>query len=135
MMVDSRKFEDEVKGREAISTGDIKIQEYTNYYDVSETIVTAGANDPNDFDSNVYNRERIYQILERNAKKLTVANDAALGGAALFVVVSHIGTTGFSGETPIYPQEKKVYFNVYELRLRSPTQGLPYRVTEYDIHS
>lgn len=135
MMKDSRRFGYEVKGREAISTGDIKIQEYVNYYDVSNTITTAGASNPNDFDSNIYNRERIYQILERNAKKLTVANDVALGGATLFAIISHEGTMGFSGETPIYPQERKVYFNVYELRLRSPTQGLPYRVTEYDIHS
>lgn len=135
MMGNSRKFEYEVKGREAIPTGNIEIQEYTNYYDVSDTIATAGANDPNDFDSVLYNRERIYQILGRNAKKLTVTNDAAPGGATLFVIVSHEGTTGFSGETPIYPQERKVYLNVYELRLRSPTQGLPYRVTEYGIHS
>lgn len=131
----SLRFEDEVRGREAISTGDINIHEYTNYYDVSDTITTVGANDPNDFDSNVYNRERIYQILGRNAKRLTVTNDVALGGATLFVIISHEGTIGFSGETPIYPQERKVYFNVYELRLRSPTQGLPYRVTEYIIHS
>lgn len=135
MAKDLRRFGYEVKGRETIPTGDIEIQEYTNYYDVSDTIATAGANDPNDFDSVLYNRERIYQILGRNAKKLTVTNDVALGGAALFVIISHEGAIGFSGETPIYPQERKIYYNVHELRLRSPTQGLPYRVTEYDIHS
>lgn len=122
------KFEE--KGQEALPRGKIEKKRYRNYYDVSGSITTAGASNPNDFESNVYNRERVFEILERYADAIQVSND---GTDTLFVIVSHGGTTGFTGEAPVYPGENKIYYNVYELRLRSPTSGNRYRVTEYDI--
>ncbi len=116
------------KSWEAISRGTLDVRRYANYYDVHETIVVAAASDPNDFDSIVYNVERIYESLERYAEIIYVAND---GSDNLYVIVSHGGRTRFSTEAIVYPGEVKCYWNVYEIRLRSPTAGLPYRVTEY----
>lgn len=122
----------DAKSWEAISRGNLKVRRYANYYDVSDTINTASASDPNDFDSSVYNTERIFESLERYADIIYVAND---GTDNLYIIVSHGGRTRFSTEAPIYPGEIKCYFNVYEIRLRSPTVGLAYRVTEYCINN
>lgn len=103
---------------------------YSNYYDVSNTITTAGATDPNDFDSSVYNKEQIFVNLERIANKILVKND---GNDTLYVIISHTGGVSYSREVPVYPGETKTYDNVYELRLRSPTVALPYRVMEYKL--
>lgn len=130
-VIDIRTYTDE-KGWRAIPKGELYITKYSNYYDVFHTIETAGPTDPNDFDSPVYNSERIFESLQRYAEYIEVAND---GTDNLFVIVSHGGRTNFSQETPIFPGETKIYYNVYELRLRSPIQGLPYRVTEYDINN
>lgn len=121
---------DNEKGHEAIPKGEISQKKYSNYYDISNTITTAGASDPNDFDSTVYNRERIYVTTERNAEILTVKND---GVDTLYIVISHGNELSMTREVPLYPGEAKAYYNVYELRLRSPTAGTPYRVTEYSL--
>lgn len=120
----------DAKSWEALSQGTLDIRRYANYYDVTDTITTAGSSDPNDFDSPVYNVERVFEYLERYSEIIYVAND---GTDILYAIVSHGGRTRFSQEAPIYPGEIKCYFNVYEIRLRSPTAGLPYRVTEYCI--
>jgi len=101
-----------------------------NYYDVRSTITTAQTTDPDDFENANYNRERVYQILDRYAPVVQVVND---GQDDIFVRVSHGGTTTFSRESRIIPGDNKKFWNVYELRLRSPTVGTPYRVTEYEI--
>lgn len=119
------------KSWEAISQGNLYFRRYSNYYDIHSTITTAAASNPNDFDSRVYNVEKVYESLERYAEIIYVAND---GTDNLYVIVSHGGRTRFSTEAPIYPGEIKRYFNIYEIRLRSPTAGLPYRVTEYHIN-
>ena len=103
-----------------------------NRYDISDTITTAMAEDPDSPDSLDYNRERIFEVLERNANKLQVLND---GDDSLYVRISHSGGMNFSHEATIRAGETKIYDNVYELRLRSPTVDLPYRVTEYLIDS
>lgn len=131
LATDLRQFTD-AKSWEAISKGTLDVRRYANYYDVADTIETAGASDPNDFDSTVYNVERVFEYLERYAEIMYVAND---GTDNLYVIVSHGGRTRFSQEAPIYPGEVKCYFNVYEIRLRSPTAGLAYRVTEYCINN
>lgn len=107
---------------------DLVKSEFLNYYNVDNTITTAGPTNPNDFDSPVYNRERVYESLQRKSPFIQVINH---GIDSLYVLVSHIGTTRFTAESRIRPGETKEYMNVYELRLRSPTQGLPYTVTEY----
>lgn len=118
----------DAKGWVSISKGPVFFNRYSNYYDINNTITTAGPINPNDFDSPVYNVERVFESIDRYAEIIHVIND---GTDDLFVIVSHGGRTNFSQETPIFPGEVKQYYNVYELRLRSPTAGLPYRVTEY----
>lgn len=111
----------------------IAISKHVDYYDIANTITTAAATDPKDFDSTVYNKEQICKIKGRYAEKIAVLND---GSDTLYVIISHgTSTMSYSKEVPIYAGEAKTYYNVYEIRLRSPTAGLPYRVAEYDIRS
>lgn len=120
------------KGRETARRGRAHTYRYLNYYDVTNTIKKAGPIDPQDFDSPVYNVERVYDVLERYSDIINVAND---GTDSLFVTISHEGKTNFSKESVIQPGEVKQFYNTYELRLRSPQVGLPYRVTEYLLMS
>lgn len=120
------------KGREATRRGRAHVYKFINYYDVKNTINRTSNEDPNDFDSPIYNRERIYAVLERYSDIIHVING---GTNPLFVIISHEGLTNFSKESIIFPGEVKDFYNVYELRLRSPEVGLEYRVTEYDIMS
>lgn len=120
-------------GREAVRREDIKVHRYGNYYNIQNSIVTAGPIDPIVFDSIVYNRERIYEHLEHNAEVVYVINTQPLGGVQLFVIESHKSVIGFSHEVPIDPQQQKEFHNIYELRLRSPLQGLIYRVSTYPV--
>lgn len=125
-----KKYPYDEKSRQAMEEGTAIVYKYRNYYDVSDTIKKSGPIDPQDFDSPVYNAERIFEILERYSDIIYVIND---GVEPLFVVISHEGRTNFSKESVILPGEVKQYYNTYELRLRSPTVGHPYRVTEYMI--
>lgn len=112
----------------------IHIRKYDNYYDATNTITNALSTDPLDPDNANYNQEQIHVALGRNAPVLYVSNDeAAASGHTLFVIVSHHGGQHFSRERNIEPQQEKEYYNVYELRLRSATQGAKYRVSEYKI--
>jgi hypothetical protein len=121
----------DLKSHENVSHGIVESNKYKDYYDVSHTITTAGSSNPNDFDSAVYNRERIYVDKGRNAERLLVIND---GPDTLYLVVSHGGELNQSAEVPMYAGEIKIYYNVYELRLRSPTAGTAYRVMEYELN-
>lgn len=125
-----KKYPYDEKSREATERGLTNIYKYRNYYDITNTIKIAGPENPNDFDSPVYNKERIFEDLERYSDIVNVSND---GTDTLFAIISHGGRTNFSQEAPIFPGEVKTYYNAYELRFRSPTKGLQYRVTEYDI--
>ncbi len=139
----SRKDE-EIKGKDAISRGEVKTKKYTNYYDRNFTIPRAQAANPNDYDSSAYNNDstdpavgisvgtvKIYRELERYADTIYVTND---GSDTLFAIISHGGSTNLSKEEPIYPGEVKCFYWVYEMRFRSPTSGLPYRVSEYCLN-
>lgn len=114
----------------AVDGGYVTIGSYTNYYDVSDTITNATATAPSDADSVAYDRERVFEILGRSADIIHIIND---GTDSIFVRISHMSTMTFSGETVIYPGDQKDYYNVYELRLRSPTAGTAYRASEYPI--
>lgn len=118
------------KSEKAKPEGLSERKKYRNYYDVNGTITVAQTTNPNDEDNIGYNRERIFEVLERNAEIIYVAND---GVETLWVIVSHQGGQNFSRERPIYPGDVKEFYNVYELRLRSATVSLPYRVAEYAI--
>jgi hypothetical protein len=125
-----QEWKDSMLDEANTSTGDIKFKEYLKYYDVSNTIKVAGPVNPHNESSNVYNEERVHDNHQRNAPILYVVND---GTDALCAIVSHGGGQTFSQENVIYPGDQKDYKNVYELRLRSPTIGLPYRCSEYKI--
>lgn len=128
-----QKLKDNMLGERNTSIGDMKVELYKRYYDISNTITIAGPINPNNQDSNVYNQERIHDALQRNAPALQIINDEPTGGNTLFVVVSHGGQQTFSPEAPLYPQETKTYYDIYEVRLRSALQGHVYRVTEYPV--
>ncbi len=83
-----------------------------------------------------YQRETVYATLERIAPKLTVIND---GTDTIFVITTTDGST-WSSESPILQGEKRILYNVFEMRLRSPTAGNLtaetggiYRATELDL--
>lgn len=122
-------------GSEDVDRGKLEKRRYDNYYNVQNAIQVAGPIDPLDFDNPVYNRERIFEHMERNADILYALNTQPLGGAQLFVIESHKSMIGFSNEVPIDPQQQKEFHNIYELRLRSPLQGLVYRVSSYPVGS
>lgn len=126
-------IKDKSKNENDISKGVLEKQKYGNYYDINNTISVAQATNPNDPDVVTYNREEVYVSLQRNAEYIIVSNDNPIGGAILYVIPSHTGKQGFSRERPIYPQEAKTFYNIYEIRLRSPIIGSPYRITEYNL--
>lgn len=119
----------------SISKGTVERKVYGNYYDIDNTIAVAQLTNPNDPDVITYNREPVFESLERNAEQIIVSNDNPLGGAIIYVISSHSGRQGFSRERPIYPMQSKMFYNIYEIRLRSPLLGSPYRITEYYINS
>lgn len=109
----------------------ISISKHADYYDVANTIAVAGASDPGDFDSPVYNREEIYKIKGRYSEKIIVKND---GFVPLYIIVAHAtSSTSWTKEVPLYSGEIKTYYNIYGIRLRSTVAGHAYRVMEYDL--
>ncbi len=116
-----------------------------DYYDTPRTAITVGTlvqpNSPDQISNATtvpitlgYQMEQIYATLQRIAPKITVIND---GSDILFVITSPDGKS-WSSEVTILRGEARTFWNVWEARLRSPTQGtLPniggvYRVTERD---
>ena len=114
------------------------------YYDTPQTVITVPTpiqpNSPDSFSvlpaTPGYQSENMYAALGRIAPKITVIND---GTATLFVISSPQGKT-WSSENTILTGEARTFWNVWELRLRSPlagvigppTTGGVYRVTERD---
>ena len=113
----------------AVAKNEILVRRYLNYYDISNTIAVATANDPDDPSSPIYQTVSINQILERNADILYVSND---GTSSLYVVVSHKGALNFTAEKEIFPGEVKEFYNIYEIKFRSPAL-IEYRVSEYKL--
>ncbi len=125
-------------GSEDVPHGKIKYEKYDNYYNVQNVIATSGPVDPQDFDSPVYNRERIHDNLERNADVIYVVNPLQkVGGVSigvpLFVIQSHKSVMGFSPEVPIDPNQQKEFYNIYEIRLRSELVNHIYRVSTFPV--
>lgn len=87
--------------------------------------------------SNVgYNSELIYDLLipHRIAPRITVINDSTdtITDKTIYIISSSNGSD-WSAEVPLLIGEARAFYNVWELRLRSPTALVPYRITEYDI--
>lgn len=120
---------------------------YDNYYNTGQTIIAnatpnpaagqllepdgvTAAGTPN------YQREQVHVTLQRNAPKIGVIND---GSSIIYVIATQDAET-WSNEAPVLPGEARFFYNVWELRLRSPNAGNLalltggiYRVTEYDF--
>lgn len=95
-----------------------------------DIIANAAANTPG------YQIESVYNAVQRISPRITVIND---GSDTIFVITTP-DSTNWSSEAPILVGEARTFFNVWELRLRSPnagditklTGGI-YRVTEFDF--
>ncbi len=113
-----------------------------------------------DIDNGIYgyDRIRIFDSMGRKSDKVHLIND---GPDVMYALLNRTGVdddTGIwthqseeeleknwvtsedkmkeswsSNETMIYPGEKWTFFDVYEIRVRSATQGNKYRVTEDDV--
>lgn len=90
-----------------------------------------------------YDKVRIHEIIQRNAPTVSVFNN---GSSDLFVISSRDGKKFDGSETPILKGGLKLFYGVYELRIRSPVAGnlnpsvgiVPggiYTVTEYKTES
>lgn len=102
------------------------------YYDHTSTITNAVPN-PIPAEDPLYNKEELNRYTRRNIDKLWVVNDSETADLFVRYTSSEEGLESFSDENVIHPKDLKVYFNVFELRLRSPLAGLPYRVAEFEI--
>jgi hypothetical protein len=126
-------WKDKMLDERNTSQGAIKTEIFGRYYDEFNSIIVAGPANPNNADDAVYNIEAVHDHIQRNAPRLYVGNPEQIGGDTLYVLVSHGGGQTFSPERPIPMGLFKVYYNVYELRLRSTTIGQTYFATEYEL--
>ncbi len=83
-----------------------------------------------------YDRIRVFDSMERKCD-ITIIND---GSDSLYFIINRNGIDHeeemwSQAEIMIYPGEAWKIYNVYELRIRSETQGNKYRITEDDIVS
>lgn len=122
-------FPSPFQGRETEYLGPMEYGRYKNYYSRDNTILIAGPTNPQSPDSNIYNREFVWNELHRYANVQVVNR----GADNLFVICSHSGNTFTSSETVLPPGATKYYYNVWGFLLRSPTVGLPYTITEYPM--
>ncbi len=76
-----------------------------------------------------YDAITVYDDLRRLAPVVYVMNDGTGGAGTLFAVSTSDGIT-WSGESEILIHEFRAFYNVHEIRVRSPAIVL-YRVSEY----
>ncbi len=117
-------------------------QKSTQYYNKDQqTITTAGPNPPagtnyNPNDPVYSNSELVYDSLQphRRAPRIQIINDSTdtITDKTIYVISSSNGSD-WTPEATLNIGEARSFYNVWELRLRSPTAGVTYRVTEWDI--
>lgn len=80
-----------------------------------------------------YDRIVIFHELNRLSPKCWVMNDGdgAQGSPILYAVATSDGMK-WSGESEILTHEFRAFFNVHEIRVRSPGATTRYRTTEYE---
>lgn len=106
-----------------------------NLYNEHYTSIIATPNQPESQDtiatatSAGYTQHRINEKIGRNASKLYVIND---GPIALYVVTTPDAKKWSADEAIIYSGESREFYDVYEIRVRTPEADHKYRVTEYD---
>lgn len=76
-----------------------------------------------------YDRIVIFHELHRLSPKCWVKND---GPGILYAVATSDGIK-WSGESEIMLNEFRAFFNVYEIRVRSPDATTRYRTSEYEF--
>lgn len=93
-----------------------------------KTLTNAVAAEPNidNVSATGYTQELIFPVLQRLSPELYVIN---LGPGTIFVRASKNGSD-FSLQSPVFEGDNKTFYDVFELRLRSPTASTQYIVTE-----
>lgn len=96
-----------------------------------KTLTTAVANVPSDSDVSAtgYTREVVRDILNRTSPELYVCNH---GPGTIFLRTSRNGKSFSQTESCICEGEIKTFYDVYEIRLRSPTANTEYIITEFE---
>jgi len=96
-----------------------------------QTLSTAVASTPSydDVSTTGYTQLKVNTVLERNAPKLFVLN---IGPGALYIRSSRNGNSFTEQESIIYESGVKVFYDIYELRLRTPIANTKYIATEFD---
>ncbi len=119
---------DEMKNPNRFNTGSVAI--------TMGTIDKPDIDQIADIDKNIcgYDRIRVFDSMERKCD-ITIIND---GSDSLYFIINRNGIDHeeemwSQAEIMIYPGEAWKIYNVYELRIRSETQGNKYRITEDDI--
>ncbi len=113
-----------------------------NRFNTGQVAITMGTIDKPDIDQIAdidkyicgYDRIRVFDSMERKCD-ITIIND---GSDSLYFIINRNGIDHeeemwSQAEIMIYPGEAWKIYNVYELRIRSETQGNKYRITEDDI--
>ena len=94
------------------------------------TLTNAVLTEPiiDDVSATGYTQELIFPILQRLSPELYFIN---FGPGTIFLRVSKNGSE-FSLQSPVFEGEVKTYYDVFELRLRSPTAQTQYLITEFE---
>ncbi len=77
-----------------------------------------------------YDAITVYDDLHRLAPVIYLMNDGTGGAGTLYAVSTSDGGIHWSGESEVLVHEFRAFYNVYEIRVRSPALVL-YRVSEY----
>jgi len=95
-----------------------------------KTLTNAVLTEPliDDVSATGYTQEQVFSILKRLSPELYFIN---LGPGTVFLRVSKNGSE-FSLQSPVFEGEVKTYYDVFEVRLRSPTALTQYIITEYE---
>jgi len=94
------------------------------------TLTNAVVNEPliDNVSATGYTQEQIFSILQRLSPELYFIN---FGPGTVFLRVTKNGSD-FSLQSPVFEGEVKTYYDVFEIRLRSPTANTQYLITEFE---
>lgn len=113
-----------------------KFPYFINYPQATVTVATAVR--PTDPDvlavggAAGYDRISIFHELNRLSPKCWVINDGAEQAAPILYAIATSDGIKWSGESEILDHEFRAFFNVHEIRVRSPSNATRYRTTEYE---
>jgi len=79
-----------------------------------------------------YDRIIVFHELNRLSPKCWVINDGGVQAGSILYAIATSDGIKWSGESEILEHESRAFFNVYEIRVRSPDITLNYRATEYE---